>query len=63
MNKAADTASAAAAMAAVAAWDDYFVVLDSALNAGPQGKPWSADAVDLGAKLYRASKGATILAH
>jgi hypothetical protein len=56
--KVAAAAAAAAAMASV--WDDYFVVLDSALNAGPQGEPWSADAVDLGAKLYRAAPARNI---
>ena len=27
-------------------WNDYYAVLDAVLNAGPQGEPWSADALD-----------------
>lgn len=45
------------AAAAAAAWDDYFVVLDAALNAGPQGEPWSADTVAVGAHLYGEAGG------
>ena len=43
---AAAWAAADAAAADAAAWDDYFVVLDQVLNAGPQGEPWSADTVE-----------------
>ncbi len=32
--------------------EDYFAILDAALNAGPQGAPWSADAVDAGARRH-----------
>ena len=52
---------AAAAAAAAAAWDDYFLVLDQALNAGPQGEAWSADVIAAGAAHYRAAKGAEVL--
>ena len=52
----AETAEAARAAAAVAArsaskisdWDLYFTVLDDALNAGPQGEPWSVDVIRVG---------------
>jgi hypothetical protein len=39
------------------AWDDYFVVLDRVLNAGPQGEPWSADVVNLGTTLFQRAGG------
>ena len=47
---AADAAAYAADAAAYAdgVWDDYFAVLDAALRAGPEGEPWSADAVERG---------------
>ena len=51
-------ATAAEATAAEArAWDSYFVVLDAVLNAGPQGEPWSADAIALGANKFLAAGG------
>jgi hypothetical protein len=37
-----------------AAWQPYFDVLDTALNAGPQGEPWSADVVAVGEARFRA---------
>ena len=37
--------AAAGAAEASARWDDYFIVLDAALNAGSQGEPWSIDVV------------------
>ena len=52
--------AAAAAADADASWDLYFDTLDRMLTAGPQGEPWSADVVDAGASLYRASKGLAI---
>jgi hypothetical protein len=42
-------------------WDDYFVVLDDVLNAGPQGEPWSADFIDHGTAAYRAKGGKAVL--
>ena len=54
-------AEAARAAAEAAAWDDYFLVLDQALNAGPQGEAWSADVIAAGAAHYRAAKGAEVL--
>ena len=54
-------AEAAWAAAEAAAWDDYFLVLDQALNAGPQGEAWSADVIAAGAAHYRAAKGAEVL--
>ena len=42
-------------------WNDYFIVLDDALSAGPQGEPWSADVIDAGAELYVQSGGALVL--
>ncbi len=60
----ATTATMAASLAAksamegpIEAWDAYFVVLDQCLAAGPQGEPWSADAVSQGPELYRVSGG------
>ena len=50
-------AAAYAARAAAAAWDDYFLVLDQVLNAGPQGEPWSADVVSCGVNAYREAGG------
>lgn len=38
-------------------WDAYFVVLDEALSAGPQGEPWSADVLHAADDLYRAADG------
>lgn len=38
-------------------WDDYFLVLNAVLSAGPQGEPWSADVVDAGTALYVQSGG------
>ena len=38
-------------------WDAYFAVLDEALNAGPQGEPWSADTLRSGVGLYQAVGG------
>ena len=46
-----------AAAAEARAWDSYFVVLDAVLNAGPQGEPWSADAIALGANKFLAAGG------
>jgi hypothetical protein len=40
-----------------AAWDEYFVVLDRALNAGPQGAPWSANTIAIGDAAFRAAGG------
>jgi hypothetical protein len=53
----ATAARAARAAATAAAWDDYFIVLDQALNAGPQGEPWSADGLMIGVDGYRAAGG------
>lgn len=36
---------------------DYFATLDAALNAGPQGEPWSADIAAEGARRYTAAGG------
>ena len=52
--------AARAASVDSAGWDDYFAVLDAALAAGPQGEPWSADAVEIGVDLYRQHGGRTI---
>jgi len=50
-----------AADAASDVWDLYFAVLDEVLNAGPQGKPWSAYVVEQGTKLYRDAGGRMVL--
>jgi hypothetical protein len=54
-----DVAARFAALAAadIWVWGDYFAVLDAALNAGPQGEPWSADAVAHGARAYALAGG------
>ena len=52
--------AAAWAAKAVGDWDLYFAVLDDVLNAGPQGEPWSADAVELGAQIYANAGGAIV---
>ena len=49
--------AAAGSEKAEAAWDDYFKVLDAALNAGPQGEPWSADALAVGLMAYQNAGG------
>ena len=49
--------AAAAAWAAERVWEDYFLVLDQVLNTGPQGEPWSTDAVDAGRTLFVAAGG------
>ena len=60
---AADAAADAAVWAARTSskagsvWDAYFAVLDEALNAGPQGEPWSADTLRSGVGLYQAVGG------
>jgi hypothetical protein len=54
---AARVARGAAAGVARAAWAAYFTVLDAALNAGPQGQPWSADVVDDAVSLYNKASG------
>ena len=36
--------------ARIGVWNAYFEVLDQALNAGKQGDPWSADAVEFAAR-------------
>ena len=54
-------AAAARAEARAAAWDDYFRVLEDVLNAGPQGEPWSADAIETGHNAYRAACAATLM--
>jgi hypothetical protein len=56
---AADAAAKAAEVAE--AWDDYFLVLDAALSAGPQGEPWSVDVVQLGIDRYTAAGGLACL--
>ena len=38
-------------------WNDYYAVLDAVLNAGPQGEPWSADALDTAVHRYAAAGG------
>ena len=40
-----------------AVWDAYFVVLDEMLRAGPEGEPWSADAIETGHAAYRNAGG------
>ena len=57
----AAAAAAARAEARAAAWDDYFRVLEDVLNAGPQGEPWSADAIETGHNAYRAACAATLM--
>ena len=57
----APSASAARAEARAAAWDDYFGVLEDVLKAGPQGEPWSADAIETGHNAYRAACAATLM--
>ena len=37
-------------------WDPYFAVLDDALFAGPQGEPWSADAVAVAVDAFDAAR-------
>ncbi|MDE1906435.1 MAG: hypothetical protein KGH75_08305 [Rhodospirillales bacterium] len=51
-NAAARATYAAGAAADAYAWDEYFKVLDTVLNAGPQGEPWSADVVAQGVRLF-----------
>jgi hypothetical protein len=50
-------AEAAARGAEAAVWDDYFAVLDEALRAGPEGEPWSADAIEAARAAYRRACG------
>ena len=45
-------AAAAAEALAARAWGAYFAVLDAALRAGPEGDPWSADAVQVAAERF-----------
>ena len=40
-------------------WDPYFAVLDDALSAGPQGKPWSAHAVAVAVEAFDARQVAS----
>lgn len=59
---AAEVAAEGAGCAASAAedagsWDEYFAVLDQALNAGPQGDPWSADVMQDATALYQSAGG------
>jgi len=54
------TRAAANAYDAAALWQPYFAVLDAALNAGPQGEPWSADVVARGTAAYVAAGGAEV---
>jgi hypothetical protein len=53
---------AARAARAAGTWDDYFAVLDAALSAGPQGEPWSADAVAPAVDAFQRAGGVGILA-
>jgi len=55
-------AARAAARAATwsATWDDYFLVLDAVLAAGPQGEPWGADAIERGTTAYTKAGGLLI---
>jgi hypothetical protein len=57
--RAADAAARAADAAAGAAWNDYFSVLDQALDSGPQGEPWSADAVAAGTRHFERARAGT----
>ena len=54
---AARAARAAKAAEAAEVWEDYFSVLDAVLEAGPQGEPWSADALDAATTRYSAAGG------
>jgi hypothetical protein len=54
---AAAASYAAYAAAHIAAWDEYFIVLDAVLNAGPQGEPWSADVLEAGMARYSVAAG------
>jgi hypothetical protein len=58
----AEAAEAAArgAEAEAEAWDDYFVVLDLALKAGPEGEPWSANQINLGVEKFAAAGGVLV---
>lgn len=38
-------------------FDAFFTTLDAALNAGPQGEPWSATRIERGEALYAAAGG------
>jgi hypothetical protein len=46
---------------AAAAWNDYFAVLDAALNVGAQGDAWSADVVALGVERFITAGGKAAL--
>ena len=50
-------ALAVGAADAANAWEDYFQVLDAALNAGPQGEPWSANTLAVGLMAYQNAGG------
>jgi hypothetical protein len=52
---------AAAGAAAGAVWDDYFLVLDEALAAGPVGESWSADAVVTATANYKKAGGLEVV--
>lgn len=48
---------AGASIGAFKCWPAYFAALDAALNAGPQGEPWSADVAAEGLRRYTAAGG------
>jgi hypothetical protein len=50
--QAAQAAVEAAESLEAPAWNAYFDVLDAALNAGPQGSPFSADVMEHATRLY-----------
>lgn len=50
-------AATARAAADAAAWDAALRLLSDALDAGPQGEPWSATQIEAGTAAYRAAGG------
>lgn len=56
-SKAKEASWAASWAVSAPPWNDYFVLLDAVLNAGPQGEPWSADVTEAGVRAFQTAGG------